>query len=103
MKLKQVGYSDPTIAPAWRHWCPGCKGMHVIPTDARAQQNGHKWTFNGDMERPTFSPSINLVGQCHYFIRNGMIEFCSDSKHELAGHTVQMVELESLRREDDWD
>lgn len=93
MKLKQISYSDPTIAPGWRHYCPGCKWMHVIHTDGRAQQNGHKWTFNGDMEKPTFSPSVHLVGQCHYFIRDGMIDFCGDSKHELAGKTVPLPDL----------
>lgn len=100
MKLKQVGYSDKTIAPAWRHFCPGCKWMHVIPTDPRAQQNGHKWTFNGDMEKPSFSPSINIVGQCHYFIRDGMIEFCGDSKHALAGQTVPLPDLPA---DPDWE
>ena len=93
MKLKRVSYSDQTIGPGWRHYCPGCERMHVIPTDARAQPNGHKWTFDGNMESPTFSPSINIVGQCHYFIRAGMIEFCGDSKHALAGKTVPLPDL----------
>lgn len=100
MKLKQVTYSDPTIAPGWRHWCPGCKWMHVIPTDARGQANGHKWTFDGNMDAPTFSPSINVVGQCHYFIRAGRIEYCSDSKHSLAGQIVDLPDLEP--HEADW-
>ena len=98
-KLKQFGYSDPSIAPGWRHWSPGCKWMHVIPIDPRAQANGHKWSFDGNMESPTFSRSINLVGQCHYFIRAGMIEYCGDSKHELAGKTVP---LPDLPRDPDW-
>ena len=99
MKLKQVTYSDPTIAPAWRHYCPGCKWMHVIPTDARAQANGHKWTFNGDESRPTFHPSVNIVGQCHYFITDGQIRYCGDSKHALAGKTVDLIDLETLPEE----
>ena len=93
MKLKRVAYSDPTIGPGWRHYCPGCEWMHVIPTDPRAQSNGHKWTFNGDMQRPTFSPSINMPGVCHYFIRDGQIEYCGDSAHTLAGKTIPLPDL----------
>jgi hypothetical protein len=102
VKLKPVAYSDKTIAPGWRHWCPGCKGMHVIPTDSRGQANGHKWTFDGNMEAPTFHPSINIVGQCHYWIRAGKIEYCSDSKHKLAGKTVALPDLETSGEEEDW-
>ena len=102
-KLKTVSYSDPAITqPGYRHWCPGCKWMHVIPTDPKAQPNGHSWTFNGDMEKPTFHPSINLVGQCHYWLKNGMLEFCSDSKHALAGQTVPLPDLEASGEEKDW-
>lgn len=93
MKLKQVNYADPTIGPGWRHYCPGCKWMHVIPTDPRAQPNGHKWTFDGNIDAPTFSPSINLVGQCHSFITDGRIQYLGDCTHELAGQTVNLVPM----------
>lgn len=86
------------------HWCPACEQTHPLPDS---------WTFNGDVNKPDFSPSfaqtfhgiLDLstnrfisgrpkgqklqVGQslrsgeflCHYFIRNGNIQFCSDSWH----------------------
>lgn len=100
MKIKQVDMGEGQ-KPAWRHWCPGCGGNHVIYTDSRSQLNGHAWAFDGNLDRPTFSPSVNIVGQCHYFIRAGRIEYCSDSKHALAGKTVDLPELESVG-EDDW-
>lgn len=102
MKIKRVTYSDPTFSPGWRYWCPGCKWMHVIPTDGRTQLNGHKWTFDGNEAAPTFSPSVHLVGQCHHFVRAGRIEYCGDSKHALAGQTVDMVDLETVDPEH-WD
>lgn len=40
-------------------WCPGCDTAHAIRTGA----NG--WTFNGDYDRPTFTPSV-LVTSGHY-------------------------------------
>lgn len=85
------------------HWCPGCGGSHSIPTKER-QSNGAIWSFDGNFERPTFSPSVNISwgkqadpsgdwpegGRCHYFIRDGKIQFCGDSTHELRGKTVDL-------------
>lgn len=100
MKIKQCVIHE-SQSPAWRHWCPGCKRNHVIYTDPRSQSNGHHWQFDGNMEQPTFSPSINIVGQCHYFIRSGMIQFCADSAHALAGQTVPLPDLSAL--DEDWE
>jgi hypothetical protein len=65
--------------------CPGCKFGH------RFEVGNGRWTFNGDLERPTFTPSLVSITNepiCHLFMRDGKIEFLSDSKHELAGQTV---------------
>lgn len=77
------------------HYCPGCKSIHVIYTP--------RWSFDGNVEKPTFSPSIRIftraddgipeVTECHYHIRNGVIEFCGDSAHELKGQNVPLPEL----------
>ena len=74
------------------HWCPGCKSIHMINVD-KPNLNGAKWAFNGDYECPTFTPSINIVGHCHYFITAGNIIFCGDSKHVLAGQTVPLPDM----------
>lgn len=75
------------------HWCPGCELMHPLPDS---------WTFNGDLERPTFSPSfkqsLGTGDVCHYILTDGLLNFCSDSTHALAGQTVPLPELpEHLR------
>jgi hypothetical protein len=72
------------------HWCPGCSSFHLIDVEQPNPRNGARWSFDGNVFRPTFSPSINIVGSCHYFIRNGYIEFCADSQHALAGQTVEL-------------
>jgi hypothetical protein len=74
------------------HWCPGCDSLHVINVEKPNHCNA-LWTWDGNVEQPTFSPSINIVGVCHYFIKAGQIEFCSDSRHALAGQTVPLPEL----------
>ena len=83
--------------------CPGCGQYHRIPT---RQDNGEGkqhpvWDFNGDVDKPTFSPSLLVRGShdeggrfvCHSFIREGRIEFLGDCVHELAGKTVELPDL----------
>lgn len=78
--------------------CPGCKNLHQ-PRFAGAEPI---WTWNGDVEKPTINPSIrarwdegdkHVEKCCHIFVRDGHIEFCGDSTHELAGQTVEMLEV----------
>lgn len=61
-----------------------------------------RWTFNGDFDKPTFSPSLNtwitgtngeVRSRCHSFIRDGRIQFLGDCTHALAGQTVDLPEI----------
>lgn len=65
------------------HWCPACEQMHPLPD---------RWTFNGSLDRPSFTPSFkhNYIFSkngkavdkvCHYIITDGLIQFCPDSWH----------------------
>jgi hypothetical protein len=94
-------------------WCAGCASHHAI--------NPKGWTWNGDTERPTFSPSVLVRGSeftaegkamhergeappggqypsrdtvCHSFVREGRIEYLTDSTHALAGQTVPLEDLD---------
>lgn len=49
LKLKQSGGN-------FGFFCPGCNQWHTV---------GPSWGFNGDLEKPTFSPSV-LVRSGHY-------------------------------------
>ncbi len=114
--MGQVSKHLRNIDGGYSHWCPGCSKMHAINTD-RADRPC--WTFNGDLERPSFSPSVNITGKqtvkdaegkwtgewvrdaagnaldmcCHYFITDGKIMFCGDTTHSLSGQTVDLPEL----------
>lgn len=47
---------------------------HGIKRDAQGKDGGRpQWNWNGDRERPTFSPSINCSAHCgwHGYIENG--------------------------------
>lgn len=83
------------------------------------------WTFDGNTDVPTFNPSVRITGKkcvvdqngewhgewvrdsngnavdqcCHYFLRAGKLEFCSDCTHELSGKTVDLPELPEYHRD----
>lgn len=91
-------------------WCPGCDEAHAI------QHGENGWTWDGNVETPTFSPSILIrgghyvdgkhpcwcdynrehpddqvkfgCGVCHSFVKDGQIQFLGDCTHSLAGQTV---------------
>ena len=80
--------------------CPGCGWPHTISVGPdECFPSRPLWSWNGDDEKPTFSPSIlvrggELNGICHSFVRDGQIQFLPDCKHALAGKTVELP---------DWD
>jgi hypothetical protein len=83
------------LSPHYQMWCPACATLHEVNSG---------WTFNGDMEKPTFSPSILVTWsdhegnkikgkRCHSFLRDGIWQFLSDCTHDKAGMNVAMVDL----------
>ncbi len=98
-------------------WCDGCECRHAF----RVKGEGRPmWTWNGDLLKPTFAPSLlykwdehvpkvtseNLhhwrakpwiqtpvAKVCHVFVREGMVEYLPDCTHYLAGKTVPMTGL----------
>lgn len=90
-------------------WCPGCNEMHQV----RIPPHSHAWGFNGNYEKPTFTPSVLVTGKrrltddererilagekveipnmrCHSFVTDGRIQFLADCTHDLAGQTVDL-------------
>ena len=84
---------------------------------------GPRWGWNGDVNKPTFSPSVLVrsgcsvpgydgggcwctyyaeypeevqdfkCGVCHSFVADGRIQFLSDCTHALAGQTVDLPQF----------
>lgn len=79
--------------------CPGC-GYGHNPSVIVWQEGGNPvWTFNGDLDKPTFSPSILVFKddpsmRCHSFVKDGRIQFLSDCFHSLKGQTVDLPDWE---------
>jgi hypothetical protein len=101
-------------------WCPGCDGVHQVQV---GEGVGPRWGFDGNYEKPTFTPSVlvrsghYVPGQdgkdcwctyekrlgkqapfqcsvCHSFVRDGQIQFLSDCTHALAGQTVPLRDFD---------
>jgi len=106
MKLHALRIEDAE-SPDFVFFCPGCKCAHGVWT-SRPNSNGAQWAFNGDFDKPTFSPSIDIAyslpqgpgkpelvkDRCHFFVREGFIEFCSDTTHALTSQTVLIPDWE---------
>ncbi len=76
-------------------YCPGCEHHHAFTTH---ESQKLVWSFNGDLERPTFAPSlVNTTARgerkCHLFVRDGRIEYLNDCFHKLKGATIPMEKL----------
>lgn len=92
-------------------FCKGCGYEHLIWTVA-PNQGGPTWTFNGDINRPTFTPSVNVTTgsfaeptfidppeipptRCHFFITDGKVNYLSDCTHHLKGQLIELDEIQS--------
>ena len=96
MKLKRIIDQNEAFK-GWGHYCPACVDWHVYAVE-QPFANGATWTFDGNMEKPTFHPSMKITTGfskeetriCHYFLRNGILDYCNDSTHSFAGKKVDL-------------
>jgi hypothetical protein len=111
--MSQVSPFLRRATDGYSHWCPGCGEMHKLPDS---------WEFNGNLASPTFTPSFKhsgirknivdgkWVGEgkdawlyneqgkplpyvCHYILTKGILNFCGDCTHAMAGKAVPLPEL----------
>jgi hypothetical protein len=87
---------------------PGPVGLLTLPVILHGSRDGHPrgcvWTWNGSTKAPTLRPSVRTRREhgdparegfvCHSWVNDGRAEFLSDSTHELAGQTVDMLDVE---------
>lgn len=94
VKIRIATFGNET---RWVYFCEGCGHVH---------QFDKRWTFNGNMEKPTFngsghSPSIKMdwaesgvAKCCHAIITDGICAFQSDCTHALAGQQRELQDVE---------
>jgi hypothetical protein len=97
------GQNQPLEVVGYLFDCPGCELSHEVYIRPYKNSVGASWEFNGDLDTPTFTPSINIkvtrtdgsiALRCHSFVENGSIRFLSDCTHSLANQQVNLPEQE---------
>ena len=77
-------------------YCPACRREH--PYNINNDNPKHNWSFNNDLDKPSFTPSLRVLDgkggtECHLFVTDGIIHYCGDCPHELAGKSVALPEI----------
>lgn len=89
-KLKVRKLNDQTTMYVF--WCPGCQETHSYVVGPESQDSGPRWKFNGDMEKPSFLPSLKYP-KCHLWVDNGIIDYGWDCKHRFRGKKIPLQEF----------
>jgi hypothetical protein len=107
--MGQVSSKLRRATTGFMHWCEACEEMHILPDG---------WTFDGNLESPTFQPSFKHSGVqrvfvdgewtgewkrdadgkpipyvCHYILTGGVLNYCGDCTHAMAGKSVPLPVL----------
>jgi hypothetical protein len=91
---RRPGEADPDVV----FWCPGCKCGHAVWINQPNKRTGATWSWNGSMDKPTFSPSILIqqgASTCHLFVTDGKLHYCPDCTHQYAGQVLDMVNMDA--------
>ena len=112
-KMRKIGHREGYSAGGLAHWCPACEEVHAFAID-HPNSHGAIWTWDGNVENPTFSPSMNIVINpvghkhhnpeypsevCHYFLQNGVIQYLADCTHALKNQRVILPVLPAHLRD----
>lgn len=86
------------------HWCPACEEVHQLPKG---------WTFDGNVDCPTYSPSFKhwwtdhsvdppKERVCHYTLTKGVLHYYEDSTHTTRGPVALPILPTHLQDPCDW-
>lgn len=107
--MKAIPYVENGETTGYMIFCPACECGHLFNIKPGSNGVGGQkpvWGFNGNMECPTFTPSMLVKTNdpshkhyqpkayssvCHSFVADGSIRFLDDCTHVMAGQTVELV------------
>ncbi len=85
--LQMEGFKVPAIIDP----VTGC----YIPLYPEGYPYPAHWSWNGDIDKPTFQPSVRIDSLgTHFFITDGRIQFLNDCTHKFKGQTVDMEDVD---------
>lgn len=106
----------------YEFWCPGCYDIHRLRIKAAPnadKDNQQVWEFDGDLDRPTFSPDLHYfhragkwvdvgksspswqrigekITECRLYISEGYLQYTNSCPHALKGLTIPMVDVPKI-------
>jgi hypothetical protein len=95
MKLHPETNSSGQIQ-GFSFFCPGCGHLHIFYTTGPLI-----WSFDGNHESPTFSPSLlntcdnhpdSKQRRCHLNLTAGKLVFHGDCSHDKAGQVLELLD-----------
>jgi hypothetical protein len=90
MKLKPCVDGNDNLW-GYAFFCVGCEHAHVFSIA------GNKiWTFDGNVEMPTFTPSLlndSPDQRCHLNLTKGKIQYHLDCSHDMKGKLIDLPEM----------
>jgi hypothetical protein len=75
-------------------WCPGCEHLHPFTVEAPPGPGGDRlnsgttWEWDGNLERPTFSPSLLVHTSVHLCEGLHEVEECTDPDCAATSHAL---------------
>lgn len=116
--MKILDFGGPEWLVVDPRYSEGASPTSVRPTLSvpKYTAKGARWAFDGSVECPTITPSINewwgpipgqfrvpredgsdgSFGRNHYFITAGSIQFLGDCTHEWAGKTLALPDFTDI-------
>jgi hypothetical protein len=112
MKVHEVVNKDGEVI-GYAIRCPACDAedmgfAHVFYKKMKNDIPG--WSFNGDFEKPTFTPSMLATAKygdpadgkdhrCHSFVTDGFIQYLGDCSHSMMNQTVEIPDWDKVNNE----
>jgi hypothetical protein len=97
MKLRPQTYEGQIVGYCF--WCTACLEPHSFRIAYyAAAPNADLWEFNGNLDSPTFTPSLRLkkaglAPECHVNVTDGIIEYHLDCGHSYAGKKIPLEDF----------
>ena len=93
----QPKVDDGGVIVGYVFHCPGCEHGHIFYVSGSVV-----WDFDGNLECPTFSPSLlNTCDthpdpkqrRCHLQLTRGHVHFYKDCSHDWAGKSFELPDI----------
>lgn len=104
-RLMTTKYVDGDVRSVWT-WCPGCDRLHPFRL-APGDERGVFWEWDGNLESPTFSPSLLCYSSVHLCEGEHAPTECTDAACAERSHALgwrdEAGEVHWSRRNDGHD